>query len=92
MSPRPSKLADVLSLILRALRSNGLHFATFKSGTIAGRDTLGRYFNILDQNRLAAAYAKSGSWESLSMTEYFSDNHFGRQDRWIAISARKPIE
>jgi len=55
------KLAHVLSLILQALKANGLHFATFKSGAVAGRDTLGRYYNSLDRDKLAAAYAKSGS-------------------------------
>lgn len=86
------KLAHVLSLILQALKANGLHFATFKSGAVAGRDTLGRYYNNLDRDKLAAAYAKSGSWERLSMTEYSSENYLGNQDQWIAISGRKPLE
>lgn len=86
-----SDLAHVLALIFRALKPHGLHLATFKSGNIPGRDTLGRYYNALDQKTLAAAYSRSGCWEILSMTEYVSENYSGNPDQWVAIEARKPL-
>ncbi len=42
--PRP-ELAQVLSLIWRALKPGGAFYASFKTGDAEGRDTLNRYYN-----------------------------------------------
>lgn len=84
-------LADVLALILRALKPGGLHFATYKAGGSAGRDRLGRYFNYPDRAALIAAYARSGDWDILAVTEYIGGGYEGGQGPWIAITARRPL-
>lgn len=83
-------LADVLALIFRALKPGGLHFANYKAGGTAGRDRLGRYFNYPDRTELIAAYARSGLWDVLSVTEYIGGGYEGGQGPWLAITARRP--
>ncbi len=82
-------LVDILGCVLRALKPEGLHFASFKGGGVAGRDSLGRYFNYLDRASLEDAYAQSGAWEILSVTDYIGGGYEGGQGPWLAISARK---
>lgn len=87
--PSPA-LAEVLALILRALKPGGLHFANYKAGGIAGRDRLGRYFNYPDRAALIAAYGRSGDWDVLSVTDYIGGGYEGDQGPWIAITALRP--
>jgi SAM-dependent methyltransferase len=87
--PYPA-LADVLVLILRALKPGGLHFANYKAGGTAGRDRLGRYFNYPDRTALIAAYARSGDWDVLSVIDYIGGGYEGGQGPWTAITARRP--
>jgi SAM-dependent methyltransferase len=57
------KLTGVLGRIYRALRGEGVFYASFKVGEGGdGRDTLGRYYNYPPQQWLDAAYAASGPW------------------------------
>jgi SAM-dependent methyltransferase len=64
--PRP-ELADVLTLIWRALKPGGQFYASFKAGDADGRDTLNRYYNYPSPDWLRATYAGAGSWNSFSI-------------------------
>jgi SAM-dependent methyltransferase len=87
--PRTS-LPHILALVFTALKPGGLHFASFKAGSREGRDRYGRYFNYLSPEDLVAAYRCSGSWQTLSMTEYLAGGYDGQQEPWVAITVRKP--
>jgi SAM-dependent methyltransferase len=64
--PRP-ELAQVLTLIWRALKPGGCFYASFKSGDAEGRDTLNRYYNYPSADWLRTNYADAGSWSSISI-------------------------
>jgi hypothetical protein len=84
------KLSNVLALILRALKSGGLHCASYKSGKMAGRDSFGRYYNNLDRDALRDVYLQSGNWDLLSIKDYVGEGYEGVPSPWIALTARKP--
>lgn len=58
-------LPDVFRRVYRALKPNGLLYASFKSGGAAGRDKLGRYYNYLNADELTALLHEAGSWSSI---------------------------
>ena len=60
-------LANILSLIWRALKPGGAFFASYKEGDAGGRDTLNRYYNYPTPEWLRDTYGKSGRWSSLSI-------------------------
>ena len=60
-------LANILSLIWRALKPGGAFFASYKEGDAGGRDTLNRYYNYPTPDWLRDTYAKAGRWSSLSI-------------------------
>ena len=64
-----SGLPDVLKRVHRALKPNGLLFASFKSGGREGRDNLGRYYNYLTSNEVEAYLRTSGPWASIALSE-----------------------
>jgi SAM-dependent methyltransferase len=59
-------LADILGRIRRALKPEGLFYASFKIGEGGGRDTLGRYYNYPSPEWLQATYAAAGEWRPMS--------------------------
>jgi hypothetical protein len=63
--PKP-ELAGILTRIHRALKADGVFYASFKSGEGDGRDSLGRYYNYVSADWLHAAYAAAGPWRLLS--------------------------
>jgi SAM-dependent methyltransferase len=62
-----SELSNVLARIWRALKAEGVFYASYKEGDGDGRDTLDRYYNYPSQDWLRATYADAGSWSSLSI-------------------------
>ena len=61
------ELTGILKRIRRALRGNGVFYASFKIGEgDDGRDNLGRYYNYPSPEWLATAYAAAGPWQSLT--------------------------
>jgi SAM-dependent methyltransferase len=62
-----SELAQVLTLIWRALKRGGHFYASFKAGDEDGRDTLNRYYNYPSPEWLRDTYAIAGDWSSLSI-------------------------
>jgi SAM-dependent methyltransferase len=59
-------LAAILGCIHRALKPEGLFYASFKVGEGDGRDNLGRYYNYPSPDWLQATYAAAGAWSSIS--------------------------
>jgi SAM-dependent methyltransferase len=59
-------LAAIIRRIHRALKSEGLFYASFKVGEEDGRDNLGRYYNYPSPDWLQATYAAAGAWSSIS--------------------------
>ncbi|MDP1582141.1 MAG: class I SAM-dependent methyltransferase [Bradyrhizobium sp.] len=64
-----SELAQVLTLIWRALKPGGHFYASFKAGEEDGRDALNRYYNYPSPEWLRETYARAGNWSSLSIEE-----------------------
>jgi SAM-dependent methyltransferase len=61
------ELAGVLARIRRALKPDGVFYASYKIGHgDGGRDSLGRYFNYPSPEWLQSAYAASGAWHQLT--------------------------
>lgn len=61
------ELAKILARIWRALKPEGVFYASYKQGDGDGRDTLDRYYNYPSQDWLRTTYAVAGSWSSLSI-------------------------
>ena len=61
------ELAGILARIHRALKPDGLFYASYKmdEGHGDGRDSLGRYYNYLSREWLEATYAASGAWRQI---------------------------
>jgi SAM-dependent methyltransferase len=61
------ELTGILRRIHRALKRDGLFYASFKIGEgDDGRDKLGRYYNYPSPEWLDAAYAAAGPWRQLT--------------------------
>jgi len=60
------ELAGILARIRRALKRDGVFYASYKIGQgDDGRDSLGRYYNYPSPEWLQSAYAASGAWHQL---------------------------
>jgi len=84
-----TELADVLARIWRALKAEGVFYASYKEGDVDGRDTLDRYYNYPSQDWLRATYADAGSWNSLSIE---TGEVMGFDNQWatmLFVVARK---
>ena len=83
------QLADVLALIRRALRPEGMFYASYKTGDADGRDTLDRYYNYPSPDWLRATYAQAGSWSSLSIESGEVRGFDDKQAEMLFVVARK---
>jgi SAM-dependent methyltransferase len=83
------QLANVLTLIWRALKPGGLFYASYKAGDVDGRDTLDRYYNYPTPDWLRATYAKAGSWSSLSIESGEVRGFDDKQAAMLFVVARK---
>jgi SAM-dependent methyltransferase len=84
-----TELADVLARIWRALKAEGVFYASYKEGDGDGRDTLNRYYNYPSQDWLRATYADAGRWNSLSVE---TGEVIGFDNQWakmLFVVARK---
>jgi SAM-dependent methyltransferase len=82
-------LPGVLGRIWRALKPGGLFFASFKAGDGGDRDGFGRYYNFPSRAGLEAAYATTGRWSDLNMTEAPGGGYDGVPRNWILCFAVK---
>ena len=83
------KLKLVLALIHRALKPGGLHYASYKAGGVAGRDSFGRYFNYLTLDEVGSAYRASGEWSAISTEEFVGGGYEGGTGPWGAITLER---
>jgi SAM-dependent methyltransferase len=60
------ELAGILVRIHRALKFDGLFYASYKVGEGDGRDSLGRYYNYASPEWLQATYGAAGPWSPIS--------------------------
>ena len=60
------ELAGILGRIRRALKPDGVFYASFKIGEGDGRDSLGRYYSYPSPEWLLATYATAGPWDEVS--------------------------
>ena len=71
------ELGGILARIHRALKADGLFYASYKVGHGDGRDSLGRYYNYPSPEWLEATYAASGRWHQIksdtSVIQSFDD-------------------
>ena len=84
-----TELADVLARIWRALKAEGVFYASYKEGDVDGRDTLDRYYNYPSQDWLRGTYADAGSWNALSIE---TGEVMGFDNQWatmLFVVARK---
>lgn len=83
-------LPEILRRIHTALKPDGLHFASYKSGGSEGRDAVGRYFNFVSRKQMLDAYAQSGDWKIRSVQEYLGGGfEHGKQGPWVSLFASK---
>ena len=82
-------LANILSLIWRALKPGGAFFASYKEGDAGGRDTLNRYYNYPTPEWLRDSYAKAGRWSSLSIEAGEVLGFDNKQAAMLFVVARK---
>ncbi|MDR3485374.1 MAG: class I SAM-dependent methyltransferase [Bradyrhizobium sp.] len=83
------ELAQILTLIWRALRPAGYFYASYKTGDAAGRDTLNRYYNYPSPDWLRANYANAGTWSSLSIETGEVTGFDGKRAAMLFLTARK---
>ena len=60
------ELAGILGRIRRALKPDGVFYASFKIGEGDGRDSLGRYYSYPSPEWLQATSAAAGPWDEVS--------------------------
>jgi SAM-dependent methyltransferase len=61
------RLGEVIARIHRALRPNGILFASFKAGEGEGRDKLGRFFRYQSPISLRTIFEEAAPWASLAI-------------------------
>jgi SAM-dependent methyltransferase len=59
------ELGGILTRIHRALKNDGVFYASYKVGETAGRDSLGRYYNYPSPEWLQATYGAAGAWQTV---------------------------
>ena len=62
------ELDGIITRIQKALKTDGLLMASFKSGNGAGRDKLDRYYNLPTKEALEQKFAKATNWSELQLT------------------------
>lgn len=83
------QLADVLTLIWRALKPGGYFYASFKEGDADGRDSLNRYYNYPSPDWLRANYVQAGKWNSVAMESGEVRGFDDKQASMLFVVARK---
>lgn len=86
--PKP-ELAGILTRIHRALKADGVFYASFKTGEADGRDSLGRYYNYVSADWLRATYAAAGPWQLMSSDTSVIKSFDGTQATMLHLVMRK---
>lgn len=80
------ELAAVLSRIHRALKPGGIFYASFKAGSVEGRDRLQRYYNYPSRDWLIEQYAPL-NWASINVDENRARGYDGAETGWLHVTA-----
>lgn len=80
-----SELAHVLAKIHSALKSGGVFYASFKSGSEEGRDGFDRYFNYPTEDWLRTAYGSA--WQSLTIEKAIGSGYDQLPTPWLHVTA-----
>ena len=80
-------LGEILKLAIKALKSNGVMYLSFKYGDFEGKRK-GRYFTDMTEERFAEVLQDIEVWEILEqwVTE---DVRADREDKWLNVLLRK---
>ena len=81
------ELAGILVRIHRALKPDGLFYASYKVGHGDGRDSLGRYYNFPSRETLTATYIRAGEWIGLTMEEAPGSGYDGAPSIGVHVMA-----
>jgi SAM-dependent methyltransferase len=84
-----SELSHVLARIWRALKPAAHFYASYKAGSVDGRDKLDRYYNYPSPDWLRATYAAAGPWSSLSIETGEVRGFDNEQAAMLFVVARK---
>ena len=82
-------LPGALARVHRALRPSGVFWASFKAGTAAGRDAMGRYYNRPDEQGLTRAYFEAADWSSLAIASHDGGGYDDVPTTWLWAKARR---
>lgn len=82
-------LHDVLGRVWRALRPDGLVYASFKAGDGPGRDALGRYYNFPSHEWLVRAFQYAAPWAELDVKTVEGGGYDGVERTWLLVRARR---
>lgn len=81
------ELGDVISRVHRALKTGGIVWASFKTGTAEGEDSLGRYYNYLSADELDRCWRDNGRWAQVELESWLGGAFDRRPTQWTAITA-----
>jgi SAM-dependent methyltransferase len=87
-----AELQCVLARIWRALKPDGLFYASFKEGSADGRDTIGRYYNYPSEGWLKDCYRNSGSWSFRSIVRSEGKGFDGTAATMMHLVVQKSTE
>ena len=82
-------LHDVLGRVWRALRPEGVLFASFKAGDGPGRDALGRYYNFPSAELLERLFRRAATWAELDVEQGAGGGYDGVERTWLMVRARR---
>jgi SAM-dependent methyltransferase len=87
-----AELAGVLARVHRALKRDGVFYASYKVGDgDGGRDSLGRYYNYPSAEWLQSAYAASGVWHQFKADTSEIKSFDEAPATMLHIVVRKPV-
>lgn len=86
--PRPA-LSRILGKIFDALKPGGRHMATFKTGGVESRDSVGRYYNYPTEEELREFYLNSAPWHIEGTEEYLGGGYENGEGPWVFIEATR---
>lgn len=86
-APKPS-LPAILGKVHAALKTDGVFYASFKTGADEGYDRFGRYYNYPDQAYLHEALGPE-RWSSITITQRAGGGYCNLPAEWLHMTAIK---
>lgn len=85
-APR-ADLGAVIGRIHRAMVPGGIVWASFKTGTAEGQDSLGRTYNYLSAAQLDQLWRANGTWAELTLESWLGSAYDRKPTEWAAVTA-----